>query len=205
MQKGIREMTKETLRRVLLSAVVLVWVESLSIQVKAQQPSPTPPLRPEYKTLIDDWLKPRPGLRPKHKAIVESWLKLRPDLRLATDADNKNQEGLASTRNERGHNYNPYYVVGDFNGDKQEDFALALVRKEKSRWPFVFVIYNGPAAQATKPTFSVDADLTDGGIFYNPENPPSGFRLAFGTFHSDNCVIVSPSRQTYVTRPCLNE
>jgi hypothetical protein len=197
-------MTKETLRRILLATAFLVWVACLPIQVKAQQPSPTPSLRPEYKAIIDDWLTPKRDLRPEHKAIVESWLKLRPDLRLATDADNTNKEGLASTRNGRGHNYNPYYVVGDFNGDKQEDFAVALVKKKKSQWPFVFAIFNGPAARAIKPTFSVDADLTDGGIFYNPENPPSGFRLAFGTFQTDNCVIVNPRRQSYVTRSCLD-
>jgi hypothetical protein len=198
-------MRKQTLRRVLLAAALLGWVACLPIQVAAQQESPTPALKPEYKAIIDDWLKPKRDLRPEHKVIVESWLKLRPDLRLATDADNTNKEALASTRNGRGHNYNPYYVVGDFNGDKQEDFAVALVRKQKSHWPFVFAIYNGPATGATKPTFTEDADISNGGIFYNPENPPEGFRLAIGTFRSDDCVIFNPRGQSYVTRPCLDE
>jgi hypothetical protein len=125
-------------------------------------------------------------------------------LRLATDADNSNRDGLAATRRDRGRNYQPYYVVGDFNGDRKEDFAVALVRKRKSQWPFVFAIFNGPTARATKPTLTVDADLSDGGIFYNPQNPPGGFRLAFGTFQTDNCVIVRPRGQSYVTRPCLD-
>lgn len=155
-------------------------------------------------------------MRAGHKAIVESWLKLRTDLRLATEADNTNKEGLAATRADRGRNYQPYYVVGDFNGDWKEDFAVAFVKKKKSQWPFVFAIFNyhprraarvgtpdGPTVRATRPTFSVDADLTDGGIFYNPQNPPSQFRLAFGAFQTDNCVIVSPRRQSYATRPCL--
>jgi hypothetical protein len=142
-------------------------------------------------------------LRPEHRAIVQEWLKLRSDLRLATDADNTNKEGLAGTRKDRGRNYQPYYVVGDFNGDRKEDFAVAMVKKKKSQWPFVFAVFNGPTARATKPTFSVDADLSDGGIFYNPQNPPRSFRLAFGTFESDNCVIVVPRRQSYVTKPCL--
>lgn len=52
-----------------------------------------------------------------------------------------------------------YYVVGDFNGDKREDFAMAIVKRKKSEWPFVLAIFNGATARAAKPTFSVDADL----------------------------------------------
>lgn len=144
-------------------------------------------------------------LRPAHKAIVERWLKLRPDLRLATDADNKNKEGLAGTRQDRGKNYRPYYAVGDFNGDRKEDFAIAFLRKKKSEWPFVFAIFNGPLARATKPTFIADTDLADGGIFFNPQNRPGQFRLAYGTFESDDCVVLVPRGRTYVAHPCLDE
>lgn len=143
------------------------------------------------------------NLRPGHKTVVENWLKLRPDLRLATEADNTNKEGLARTRRYRGRSYQPYYVVGDFNGDRREDFAVALVRKIKSEWPFVFAIFNGPVPRASMPSFSADADLTDGGIFFNPQNRPNDFRLAFGTFESDNCVILRPRGRTYVAKACL--
>jgi hypothetical protein len=178
-------MTKQTLRRGSLAVAFVFCVLCLPLQVSAQ--------REEAATL-----------RPAHKAIVENWLKLRTDLRLATEADNTNKEGLTATRADRGRNYQPYYVVGDFNGDRKEDFAVAFVKKKKSQWPFVVAIFNGPTARATRPTFNVDADLTDGGIFYNPQNPLSGFRLAFGTFQTDNCVIVRPRRQSYATRPCLD-
>src|SRR5688572_30826783 len=134
-------MTKQSLRRISLAAAFLCCVVCLPLRVTGQSTS---------------------SLRPEHRAIVDKWLKLRPDLRLATDADNSNRDGLAATRRDRGRNYQPYYVVGDFNGDRREDFAVALVRKRKSQWPFVFAIFNGPTARATKPTFTVDADLSDG-------------------------------------------
>jgi hypothetical protein len=184
-QKVMRkQITKQNLFRISLAAAFLSCVLWLPLGVTGQRGSTS-------------------SLRPEHRAIVEQWLKLRPDLRIATDADNTNKEGLAATRNERGRNYHPYYAVGDFNGDKKEDFAVALVRKKKSRWPFVFAIFNGPVAGATKPTFTEDADISNGGIFYNPQNPPRGFRLAVGTFQSDDCVIFSPRGRTYLGRACL--
>ena len=144
-------------------------------------------------------------LRPEHKVIVEEWLKVRPDLRLATDADNINKDGLAVTRKERGKNYHPYYAVGEFNGDGKEDFAVAFVKKRKSKWPFVFAIFNGPLTKGAKPSYSLDdADLADGGIMYSAKGSVRQGRLLFGTFESDNCVIVRPRGRSYVTRNCLD-
>jgi len=174
-------MRNQTFLRVSLAAALLI-VLYFSIRTSAQS---------------------TPYLRPGHKTVVDKWLKLRPDLRLATEADNMNKEGLAGTRQDRGQSYQPYYAVGDFNGDRKEDFAIALVKKKKSEWPFVFAIFNGPFARSAKPTFTSDADLADGGIFFNPKNSPSQFRLAFGTFQSDNCVILLPRGRTYVAQVCL--
>ena len=144
-------------------------------------------------------------LRPEHRAIVDEWLKSRPDLRLATDADNTNKDGLAAMRKERGRNYHPYYAVGDFNGDKKEDFAVFLVRKKKSKWPFVFAIFNGPLTKGSKPAYLTDDDIADGGVTYSAQNPARRGRLLFGTFETDNCVIVLPRGRSYTTRPCLGE
>ncbi len=179
--KLIGHMQNQTFRRVSLVAALLI-VPYFSIRTSAQSTS---------------------YLRPSHKTVVEKWLKMRPDLRLATEADNTNKEGLAGTRRDRGQGYQPYYAVGDFNGDRKEDFAIALVKKKKGTWPFVFAIFNGPLARFTKPSFIADTDLADGGIFFNPKSSPSQFRLAYGTFESDDCVILLPRGRTYVGNACL--
>ncbi len=45
-----------------------------------------------------------------------------------------NESGLAAIRKEDNKNYQPYYAVGDFNGDGKQDFAVALVKKRPSKW-----------------------------------------------------------------------
>ncbi len=75
-------------------------------------------------------------LKPEHAAALEVYL-----------AENKtrsfrkesilNDEYLASMRDNRefGKTFKPNYAVGDFNGDKIEDFAMILNRSGKPEWP----------------------------------------------------------------------
>src|SRR4051812_40201444 len=93
-------------------------------------------------------------LRPQHRAVVERWLSGRKlALRVATLADCTNKEGLAITRRERGKAYHPYYAVGDFNGDREEDFAIALVDPRKQKLRFAVAIFNGPVAGQSSPAY----------------------------------------------------
>src|SRR4051794_31943276 len=97
---------------------------------------------------------PGSHLRPLHREAVERWLSGRKlALRIATLADCTNKEGLAITREERGKAYHPYYVVGDFNGDRKEDFAVALVDPRKRKLRFAVAIFNGPVAGQSPPAY----------------------------------------------------
>ena len=148
---------------------------------------------------------PASYLRPEHREIVQRWLSSRSGLRLATEADCKNKEGLAITREAEGRNYHPYYAVGDFNGDGKEDFAVAFVKTRKSKWPFTVAIFNGPLARNSVPAFTTDDDLRSGGIFYKPKAKPREGRLIVGVFESDDCVILRPRGKTYVIKDCLGD
>ncbi len=137
-------------------------------------------------------------LRPQHLAVVKGWLARKPSLRLATVADCSNKEGLAITRKERGKGYHPYYAVGDFNGDRREDFAIALVNKSKKKNQFAVAIFNGRVSKDSVPAFFEEGwDLSDGGLF------DGGGGVMAGPFESDNCVILRRRGKRYVAVDCL--
>ena len=137
-------------------------------------------------------------LRPSHKTIVEKWLIGKASLRLATLADCLNKEGLAATREQFGKNHHPYYIVGDFNRDKRQDFAVVLVNKRKIKDNFAVAIFNGPLNKQGVPAFFEEGwDLSDGGLL------ESGGGVMAGPFESDNCVILRPRGKKYVIKNCI--
>ena len=137
-------------------------------------------------------------LSPQHREAVDQWLSSRKlALRVATVADCSNKEGLAITRKERGKGYHPYYAVGDFNGDRREDFAIALVNPRKRKERFAVAIFNGPVGKQSTPAFFEEGwDLSDGGLF------DGGGGVMAGPFESDNCVILRPRGKKYIIKDC---
>src|SRR5687767_11214886 len=82
-------------------------------------------------------------LQPAHREMVEQWLGQRPNLRLAVDGDYVYKSSLAADR-AAFDKYHPYYAVADFNGDKRNDFVIALVNTQKRTAKFAIAIFNGP-------------------------------------------------------------
>lgn len=136
-----------------------------------------------------------------HRATVERWLQGKPALRLAIEKDCQNKAGLEASRQEYGRDYQPYFAVGDFNRDGQQDFAVALINSQKNPRRFAIAIFNGPFTQ-TRPTlpafFAEGIDLSEGGLVVLAEH-----RLLAGVFQSDDCVVLRPRGRTYVMRSCL--
>lgn len=140
-------------------------------------------------------------LRNEHQAVLALWLKTKPALRLATENDCANKEGLAATRQENGQNYQPYYVVGDFNRDGKDDFAVALIDNGRRSRKFAIAIFNGPfngGRSAAPNFFTAGTDLSMGGLVLL-----SGNRLVAGVFQSDDCVRLRPAGKTYSMKACL--
>jgi hypothetical protein len=91
-------------------------------------------------------------LQPAHREVVQQWLAQKPALRLAVDGDYLDKSDLKAQR-AGFENYHPYYAVADFNGDKRDDFAIALVNTQKRIAKFAIAIFNGPVRKESAPAF----------------------------------------------------
>ena len=142
------------------------------------------------------------SLSSEHRGVLNSWLQQKPNLRLAIESDCKNTAGLIATREEYGVAYQPYYAVGDFNRDRQQDFAVVLIDRNKRSRNYAIAIFNGPFKSQTKivPAFFLPAtDLSEGGLINRAGKP-----LIAGVFQSDDCVLLQPRGRTYVIKNCIS-
>src|SRR5256885_3255328 len=144
-------------------------------------------------------------ISPQHQMILQQWLKREPDLRVATDADcGRCADDIANQRRLSGADYHPYYIVGDFNGDGKQDFAIALIEMESEAegrgvQKFVVAVFNAPFnSRKISPTFFKDnLNLRDGGLFFRRNHPD---RLFIGLFSSDDRLTLIPHGQKYIAQ-----
>jgi len=145
-------------------------------------------------------------LNTEQREVLDEWLKKRNSLRLAEVGDCDCDEGIQEMRNGQAvgvpvPDYTPYCAVGDFNGDDNVDFAVALVDINKKKNGisnyFVLVVFNGPFIGKDKsPAFvERDIDLTSQGIFFGfPYRKP--YRLIVGPFSSEGSLLM-PNKRSY--------
>lgn len=94
--------------------------------------------------------------------------------------------------------------MGDFNGDGEQDFVFALVHKTRHKWNFAIAVFDGRFEKRTAPSFlDEQLDLSDGGLWVGTIK--KGNRLIAGTFESDDCMILQPTRKGYVWKDCLQD
>jgi hypothetical protein len=100
--------------------------------------------------------------------------------------------------------YHPYVVSGDFNGDGEIDFAVAVIRTNGTG-KFTILVFNGPIKSGEgSPSFiDTDSNLKGIGFFYGPPRPKP-FRLVVGAFESEG-YILSPKGKTYRLEPVSSE
>jgi hypothetical protein len=146
-------------------------------------------------------------ISPQHRIVLQQWLKREPDLRVATDADcGQCANDIANQRRLSGADYHPYYVVGDFNGDGRQDFAVALIEMEadaegRINQKFVVAVFNAPfSRRRVEPAFFKDnLNLRDGGLFFGPPRQRPD-RLFIGLFTTDTGLTLIPRGRKYVAK-----
>jgi hypothetical protein len=100
--------------------------------------------------------------------------------------------------------YHPYAVTGDFNGDGNIDFAVAVVRTNAPR-KFTILVFNGPIKSVDDaPSFvESDSQMKGIGFFFGPPRPKP-YRLVVGAFQSEGYVL-TPKGRTYRLLPISSE
>lgn len=143
--------------------------------------------------------------QPIHQQITQAWLVGHPGSRIATEMDcgdcidqiNAIRKGMGDAWKPVP-GYQPYYLVGDLNGDGHKDFAIVVVMPGKSAKRFILLVFNGPfqPAKPQQPSFvSEPMDLAGQGLFFGPPRPKP-YRLLVGGFESEGRVLL-PRGKSY--------
>lgn len=138
-------------------------------------------------------------IQPIHQQITQSWLVEHPGSRIATEVDcgdcaeqiNAIRKGMGGAW-KPAPGYQPYYLVGDLNGDRHKDFAIVVVTPGKSAKRFILLVFNGPfePTKPHKPAFvSEPMDLAGQGLFFGPPRPKP-YRLLVGGFESEGRLLL---------------
>jgi hypothetical protein len=148
-------------------------------------------------------------VQPTHQQIMQAWLAGHPGSRIATEMDcgdcadqiNAIRRGMGGVWKSVPE-YQPYYLVGDLNGDGHKDFAIVVVMPGKSAKRFILLVFNGPfqPAKPQQPSFvSGPMDLAGQGLFFGPPRPRP-YRLLVGGFESEGRVLL-PRGSGYAWSP----
>jgi hypothetical protein len=139
-------------------------------------------------------------------AVLDNWLAKNAGMRLATIDDCKCLDDVRQMRAGFGGawrpipNYDPYVAIGDFNGDRNDDLAVAVIASDpgKPSEPFALVVFNGPFNKPlVAPSFvSMPLQLTHRGLFFGDPRPRP-YRLLVGPFESEAMYVLVPDDQTY--------
>ncbi len=141
-------------------------------------------------------------LRAEHRMVVQAWLAHNKRLRLATEKDVMDRESLRRQRETSGQSYHPFYAVGDFNSDGQQDFAVTLVSSRRRAKVMALALFNGPfrAGKNSRPAFFEEGFEPSDWLFFRPDDR----LLLVGPPESDNCFILKPRGRKYILEDCLS-
>jgi hypothetical protein len=149
------------------------------------------------------WAIPRelatlPLLDDQQKIVLANWLAKHPTLRPASEVDCDCAADIQDMRRagpsgQPMPNYEPYVVVGDFNGSGHTGFAIILISRTNAQ-SSVLAIFNGPFVSSDQPAAFVreEGEIAHRALFQTQEE----HYLLVGPFWSEGCAFV-PAGNTY--------
>lgn len=145
-------------------------------------------------------------MKAEHSRIAKRWLSERKQYRVATDEDCRCEETIGLQRRGYGEawkpnpDFHPYYVVGDFNLDGKQDFAVGIIGKHSGE--FSILIFHGPFTEnaSYKPAHFGGAYPLGYGMFYGPPRP-APYSLLVGPFEAEGVILKSTAKGYVETFP----
>jgi len=135
-------------------------------------------------------------LRSNHRQILSQWLSSHSEFRPAVEADCDRGE-LEFWREEIHAHEHPYYSVGDFNADGDEDFAVILLAGQDEA---ALIVFNGPFTRANPAYF--ERHFERDGIYIVYDHVVSK-RLFLGILEGDSyCMTLIPRGRGYTYKDC---
>lgn len=141
------------------------------------------------------------SISPQNLKLLNHWLREidRSKLRPATIDDLEEVDALSHARAVWGDDYFPYYRVGDFNRDQEDDFALVLVDptiKDKNR--FSIAVFHGRKGDNPAPALLEERkDLSKRGLF------ESVGLIVAALKDEDDCIIYMWDGKLYLAKNCV--
>ncbi|MFA5991634.1 MAG: hypothetical protein WC794_05335, partial [Candidatus Doudnabacteria bacterium] len=158
---------------VLFSVPSLAVVSDKKIQGEEPEGSENPTASSDFESTLSPVLPVTPDVMDEdlshvngeHRPMVQGWLNAHSQWRLATVADCKCDTYLPAIQ-KYFYNEHPYYVVGDFNRDRQRDVAVMAVNKTSGS--IELVVFTGPLHDGVMPfEFPLKGSIKNSLMFYD--------------------------------------
>jgi hypothetical protein len=148
------------------------------------------------------------NLNPAHVVALEKFIGQRPQLEFLSEKE-IDQQTLKDMRKNFGARLTPFYRVGDFNGDRLQDFAVILASKgaapedqgpglaatHRYRHQLSVVIFNGQKNSGYRVAF--EKKITAPLVCFLNQKSERRKRLYFAVYETDEHFIMTPAGTGY--------